>query len=174
MSIANKVNFKKGWPSSTILEKVALPPASGTLEAGMVGYLDYATGKWVLGMTQSIAGLSQIPHIFHNDATDPDVGNASADNFLSNPVKWGGVHGISLQNPLEIETTQFTSASIAVGCGLFAAAGTGLLTYGSAAATITTSNGTPAVIIGICTEASHSYPGLNYITFVPVQPFLTA
>jgi len=176
MSIANKVNFKKGWPSSTILETVALPPASGTLEAGMVGYLDYATGKWVLGMTQSIVGLSQVPHIFHNDAADGDVGNASADNFISNPVKFGGVHGISLQNPLEIETTQFTANSLLVpGAGVYAAAGTGLLTYGSLPASLTTSiGGGNKVIIGIVTEASHSYQGLNYITIVPIQPVLQA
>jgi len=175
MSIANKVNFKKGWPSSTIVETVALPPASGTLEAGMVGRLDYATGKWVLGMTQSIVGLSQIPHIFHNDAADPDVGNGSTDNFLSNPVKFGGVHGISLQNPLEIETTQFTANSLLVpGAGVFAADGTGLLTYGSLPASLTTAVSGNKVIIGIVTEASHSYQGLNYITIVPIQPVLQA
>ena len=176
MSIANKVNFKKGWPSSTIVEAVALP-VSG-LQAGMIGHIDptVEAPTWVLGMTQTAAGLSQVPYVFHNDATDGDVGNASADNFLSNPVKWGGVHGISLQNPIEFETTQFTANSLLVrGAGVYAAAGTGLLTYGSLPASLTTTiGGGNKVIIGIVTEKSHSYQGRDYITIVPIQPVLQA
>lgn len=175
MSIANKVNFKKGWPSSTIVEAVA-QPASGvtTLEAGKIGHLDTATPPaWVLGITQSAVGFAEQPYVFHNDQTDGDVGNRSSDQFLSNPVQWGGVQGISFSNPIEVETTQFAGTP-EKGDGLYAAS-TGKLTVGAtAAAPSTSTGGGDKLIIAICTEARHTYQNQPYITFIPTAPRLVA
>lgn len=159
MSIKNKVNFKKGWPSPTIIEAVA-SPASGvtTLEAGMIGHLD-ASGNWVLGMTASGGNLpNATPYIFHNDQADGDAGNASADTTISNPARYGGVHGISLQQPLVIETSQIASGytTPAIGDKLMS-------TAGKVEALTATNNR----VIGYVTEAKHTYNGLEYITFVP-------
>jgi hypothetical protein len=160
MGLALKVNFKKGWPNPSVLEAVA-PPHTGVtaLEAGMVGYKNASTGGWVLGIT----AITQVPYIFRNDQTDPDaargpgVGNSTTTNFSDtwNQVSFGGVQGIALSNPLEVQTVQFTG-SPAVGDELTAAAS------GKLATAIATN-----VVVGICTKASHTYQGKTYITFVP-------
>ena len=169
MSIKNKVNFKKGWPSPTIIEAVA-NPTSGvtTLEAGMVGHLN-AAGTWVLGtvLTNSggtIAEAYATPYIFHNDQVDGDAGNASADPLTSNPARYGGVHGISLQQPLVIETSQISTAYSTPVIGdrlavsVVADAQLGKLIKAAIQYTR---------IIGTVTEAKHTYNGIEYITFAP-------
>lgn len=155
MSIKNKVNFKKGWPSPTIIEAVANPASSvTTIQAGMIGRL--VANEWVLGMATSATDYST-PYIFHNDQVDGDAGVASADPLTSNPARYGGVHGISLQQPLVIETSQIASDfNPAVGSRLMS-------TTGTLIAAATTNNR----IIGYVTEARHTYNGIDYITFVP-------
>ena len=94
MSIKNKVNFKKGWPSPTIVEAVANVASGNTaLQAGMIGHLN-SSGEWVLGMVINAATpvpeAYATPYIFHNDYLDGDTGNYSADTTISNPAKYGG------------------------------------------------------------------------------------
>ena len=157
MSIKNKVNFKKGWPSPTIVEAVANVASGNTaLEAGMIGRL--VANEWVLGMATSATDYST-PYIFHNDYLDGDTGNYSPDTTISNPAKYGGVHGISLQQPLVIETSQIASNfDPAVGSRLISTGGTLIAAAGAAVNNR---------IIGYVTEGRHTYNGLTYITFVP-------
>ena len=163
MSIKNKVNFKKGWPSPTIVEAVA-NPTSGvtTLEAGMIGHLN-AAGTWVLGMSAGAATPSAeslaAPYIFHNDQVDGDAGVASADPLISNPARYGGVHGIGLQQPLVIETSQIASGYTTP------AIGDRLVTNTSGKVLAATTG--YGRVIGYVTEPKHTYNGIEYITFAP-------
>ena len=157
MSIKNKVNFKKGWPSPTIVEIVANPASAvTTLQAGMIGHLD-DSGNWVLGMTASGGTLpNATAFIFHNDQADGDAGVASADPLTSNPARYGGVHGISLQQPLIVETSQIASNFDPVIGDKLASTGGTLIAH-------TGSNR----VVGYVTERRHTYNGLTYITFAP-------
>jgi len=168
MSIKNKVNFKKGWPSSTIVEAVANPASTvTTLEAGMIGHLN-AAGTWVLGMTLNsggtIAEAQATPYIFHNDQADGDTGNYSADTTISNPARYGGVHGISLQQPLVIETSQISTAysTPAIGDRLAVSVAADAQLGKLIVAAISNTR-----IIGTVTEPKHTYNGIEYITFAP-------
>lgn len=104
MALTVKVNIRKGWPNASIVDTV-LPPATGvtTLEAGFVGARDYNDPEgWTLGITSQF----QEPHVFMNDQIDPDSNRgATGDDWVQ--MGLGGIRGISLNNPLEIETIQY-------------------------------------------------------------------
>ncbi len=104
MSLVPKVNIRKGWPNPSIVDTV-LPPATGvtTLEAGMVGRRNYDSPEgWVLGVSSQF----QEPVVFMNDQGDPDADRgAHAGGYVQMSV--GGIRGVSLDNPLEIETVQY-------------------------------------------------------------------
>ena len=161
MSIKNKVNFKKGWPSPTIVEAVANVASGNTaLQAGMIGHLN-SSGEWVLGMLGTGGAATEInatPYIFHNDYLDGDTGNYSPDATISNPAKYGGVHGISLHQPLVIETSQIASGYTTP------VIGNKLMALTSGKVDLATSGNR---VIGYVTEAKHDYNGLTYLTFVP-------
>lgn len=160
MSLALKVNFKKGWPNPSILEAVA--PGVAGLEAGMVGRKHPTTGAWVLGIT----GINDLPFVFRNSFGDPDaargpgIGADTANQGTWNQVAFGGIQGIALSNPIEVETVQFNPlAAPAVGNALSVG------TNGKFKIAVATE-----IIVAVCTEASHGYQGANFITFIPVAP----
>lgn len=177
MSIVNRGHFRKGWPSPQIVEKVA-QPSSGvtTLQAFKVGRLNNSTGTWDLGVN----GATQEPHVFHNDQADPDSGNVSTDPTLYTSVLFGGVHGISHQNPLIYETSQFgtTCPTGSVACGtpavgdqLFADTD-GKYYVGKTAAGASKLNS--QILIAVVTEAPHTKQGISYITVRPIHTALTS
>lgn len=164
MSLKLKVNITKGWPNPQILEETLAPNTGVTIEAGMIGSKDPATGKWRLGLP-GIAG--DVPYIFLNDSGDPDANRGAHEaGALYVQIGWGGVHGISLTQPLEIQTTQFDSAqTFAVGDQVYVHTD-GKLKRGvdSAGAKVAGStNG--AVIVGIVTVPSHTIGKSTFITF---------
>lgn len=174
MSIANRGHFRKGWPSPQIVEKVA-QPSSGvtTLQAFMIGHLDLTADTWTLG----VPALNKQGYVFHNDQADPDSGNVSTSPTLYNSVLFGGVHGISLQNPLLFLTSQYGlngSTAIAKGDALYAHTD-GKLYVGALAATpatgLSSNGGTAHVILAICTQSVQKRQGTNYIEVQPVTPY---
>jgi len=151
MSLTLKVNFKKGWPSPSIVEKVSAP-ASGvtTLEAGMVGHLN-DDGKWVLG----ISAVSQTPFVFRNSQDDPDANRGVPAGSMYVAADLGGIQGISHLNAIEYQTVQFVGTPL-VGSEL--SAGTnGKLKVAA----------TGEVIVAIVTKALHSYQDMSYIQVIP-------
>lgn len=159
MSLAIKVNFLKGWPSPTIVEKVATA-ATGvtTLEAGKVGTLD-ATGKWVLGISK----VNQVPYVFRNDQDSPDAGRAAHENDYVQ-ASFSGVQGISHNNQIEYQTIQFDGTP-AVGDRLYADTDGKLKVAVKASDDSIVANS--KVIVALCTGAPATYQGLSYITVVP-------
>ena len=160
MSLTLKVNFKKGWPSPSVVEKVAAP-ASGvtTLEAGKIGRLD-TTGKWVLG----IAAVNQPAYVFRNDQNDPDTTyNYGGSDSLATQAAYGGVQGVSLDNAIEFETIQY-SGTPAVGDQLYADTDGLLKVAVNNAGTLVTAS---KVIVATVTRGVHSYQGSSYIQVVP-------
>lgn len=160
MSLTLKVNFKKGWPSPSIVEKVA-NPASGvtTLEAGKIGRLNTA-GQWVLG----ISAVSQSAYVFRNDQGDPDAqSNNSGSDGLAVQGAFGGVQGISLDNAIEFQTVQYAGTP-AVGDQLYAD------TDGKLKVAITAAGSTSVAskpIVAVVTRGVHPYQGQSYIQVVP-------
>jgi hypothetical protein len=103
MALTVKVNIRKGWPNASIVDTV-LPPASGvTVEAGFIGYRNHLDPEgWALGITTQF----QEAYVFMNDSLDPDSNRgATSEDYIQMGI--GGVRGISLANPLEIETIQW-------------------------------------------------------------------
>ena len=156
-----KVNFLKGWPSPTIIEKSAQPATGVTIEAGMVGRLNTA-GAWVLGIT----GVSQVPYIFRNESDDVDAGKAFVPTRSWNQISWGGVQGISFNSQFEVQTSQYAGTP-AVGDQLYAD------TDGKLKVAITEAGATSQagkVIVGVVTRGVHAGTGdgpVSYIAFVP-------
>jgi hypothetical protein len=160
MPLTLKVNFKKGWPSPSIVEKVA-NPASGvtTLEAGKIGRLN-STGQWVLG----IAAVNQPAYVFRNDQGDPDTAtNNSGSDGLAVQGAFGGVQGISLDNAIEFETVQYAGTP-AIGDQLYADTDGLLKVAVNAAGTLVTAS---KVIVATVTRGVHSYQNSSYIQVVP-------
>ena len=158
MSLTLKVNFKKGWPSPSVVEKVA-NPASGvtTLEAGKIGRLD-TTGKWVLG----ISAVNQPAYVFRNDQGDPDAARGAADSS-SIQGAYGGIQGVSFDNAIEFETIQYAGTP-AVGDQLYADTDGKLKVAVNNAGTLVTAS---KVIVATVTRGVHSYQGNSYIQVVP-------
>lgn len=158
MSLTLKVNFKKGWPSPSIVEKAAAP-ASGvtTLEAGKVGHLD-TDGKWVLG----VSAVNQLPYVFRNDQNDPDAGR-SATNTGYVQGALGAIQGVALSNALEFQTVQY-AGNPAIGDQLYADTD-GKLKVAITAAGVTSV--ASKVIVATVTKGVHQYQTSNYIQVVP-------
>lgn len=160
MSLTLKVNFKKGWPSPSIVEKVA-NPASGvtTLEAGKIGHLN-STGQWVLG----VSAVNQPAYVFRNDQSDPDTQfNNSGSDGLAVQGAYGGVQGISLDNAIEFETVQYAGTP-AIGDQLYADTDGLLKVAVNAAGSLVAAS---KAIVAVVTRGVHKYQNSNYIQVVP-------
>jgi len=150
MSLNTVINIVKGWPSPSIVE--ASLPVDETVTNGL-GQGDIVTisddRKWKLGVDSVIA----TPNIINVDSTDPSTGR-SAHKAGYVQVPWGNVQGIGLNNPLEIESANYTSATYAIGDAL--SAPTGKLQKAA--------NG--EVVIGVVTRAPYTLGNFTYLTFL--------
>lgn len=164
-SLDSKVNFTKGWPSKSIVEEVLLPDSGVDIEAGFIGRRKLTDPDvWVLG----ISSLAQEPFIFRNDSDDPDASrSAHASDYKQ--VPFGGVQGISFQNPLEVETIQH-SGTIAQGDLLYADTD-GLLKVAVDSAGATQEAG--KVVLCVVTKAAYYVGEHNYIRVAPVQRYVS-
>lgn len=159
-SLLNKVNFTKGWPSKSIVEEVLLPDTGVEPEAGFIGRRKLTDPDvWVLG----VDSLEQEPFIFRNDFDDPDATrSAHASDYKQ--VPFGGIQGISFQNPLEIETIQY-GGTPSVGDLLYADTD-GLLKIDPGAS--------GNIILAVCIKAPYYVGEHNYIRVAPVQRHVSA
>ena len=167
-SLLNKVNFTKGWPSKSIVEAVLMPDSGVEIEAGFVGRRKHSNPDvWILGIT----AVQQEAFIFRNDFDDPDAARASTNPTGYVQVPIGGVQGISLQNPLEIETTQYAGTP-APGDMLYAASD-GLLKIAQLADG-SMAPASPGVAAGVV-RGPYTIGNGSYICVVPVaQRFVSA
>lgn len=151
MSLQVLVNITKGWPSPFVVEK-SLPAGSGvTLTQGLIATIA-TTGAWQLGVTS----VDQIPFVIMVDHTDPSTNRGSALPTQYVQVGYGAIHGVGLNNPLEIETAVYdTGSSYAIGDVLSAPAGT----IKKAAST--------EVVIGTVVAAPYSLGNHTYLTYIP-------
>lgn len=166
MSLEVNVNIVKGWPSPSIVEK-SLPAASGALAQGDIA-LPTASG-WALldGATKSVAIT---PFIIMVDSTDPST-NRGAFTADYKQVGYGAIHGIGLNNALEIETTNFKNDGDL----------TGEYTVGTELSVGTTSEAgelkaavSTEVVIGKVSRAPYSLGTKTYVTFIPCDPYVKA
>jgi hypothetical protein len=165
-SLKNKVNFTKGWPSKTIVEESLRPDTGVTIEAGFIGVRKHSDPDvWVLG----VLDLVDEPFVFRNDSDDPDANRPAHDAAEYKQVPFGGVQGISFQNPLEIETIQFTGTP-AVGERLYADTD-GKLKVGAGATGTTVQAG--KVIVAVVTKPLYYVGQAGYIRVVPCQRYTT-
>jgi hypothetical protein len=165
MSLLNKVNFTKGWPNPSIQEEVLMPDTGVTIEAGFIGARKQTDPDvWILG----IDALIEEVFIFRNDSTDPDAARAAATTD-SKAIPFGGVQGISFQNPLEIETIQYTG-SPAIGDQLFAH------TDGKLGIAVTKAGllvAASKVVIAVVTKPLYYVGQHGYIRVVPCQKYVS-
>lgn len=147
MSLNTVINIVKGWPSPSIVE-ASLPTDETSLGQGdIVTVTD--DRKWELGVTS----VNATPYIINVDSTDPSTGrSAHKTGYLQ--VPWGNIQGIGLNNPLEIETANYTAGTYAVNDAL--SAPTGKLKKAA--------NG--EVVVGVVTKAPYSLGNFTYLTFV--------
>lgn len=162
-SLKLKVNFTKGWPSKSIVEEVLQPDTGVLVEAGFIGRRT-TTNKWALGIT----ALTQEPFIFRNDYDDPDAGRSAPDSDTV-AVKFGGIQGISFQNPLEVETTQY-SGNPAVGDLLYAHTDGLLKIAVNAAGTLVTAS---KVVLCVVTKAGFYIGQSKFIRVSPIQRYVS-
>ncbi len=159
MSLTLKVNFKKGWPSPSIVEKVSAPAAGvTTLEAGMVGHLD-ASGKWVLG----VSGVAQLPYVFRNSQGDPDANRGVPSGAMYVAADLGGIQGIAHSNAIEYQTVQYAGAP-AVGDQLYADTDGALKVAINEAGVMVTAS---KVVVAVVTKGVHKYQDGSYIQVIP-------
>lgn len=102
-SLRNKVNFRKGWPNHSIVEDVRHPIAEFVAEAGMI--VRRSGALWAPGVNT----LHEEAFILRNDGLSPDAARGEHVSGYKQ-VPFGGLQGISLQNPLEIELVHFVEA----------------------------------------------------------------
>jgi len=166
-SLILSVNFKKGWPCPSIVDRVAQPGSGVTVFEGAVAHIDPSSDKWVLGI--SAGDVTQTPYVLWNGA------GGNGDQYHPfDPTKhyaqagYGGVQGISFINQIEVETGAFNGTP-AVGDQLYAGADGKLATC--TANTLKAAGVANAVVVAICTEASHKMASgptnVNVISFVP-------
>lgn len=153
MSLDVKVNITKGWPNPQIVED-SLPAdgsATGTvLSQGEIVHINATSGGWQRGVTS----INQTAYILLANGDDPSTGR-SAHKAGYKQVKYGNIHGVSLSNPLEIETAVFDDEdNYAINDALSAPAGTIKLAE----------NG--EVVVGIVKKTPYRLGELTYLTFV--------
>jgi hypothetical protein len=162
-SLTLKGNFKRGWPNPHIVEKVAQADstcnlASGTPLLGFMGGHLNGSGAWVLG----VSAISQQAYIFRNGVDEADAGRAATISADYIQAGYGGIQGISFDNPILVETVQFSgtpAVDTEIYCdtdGLFKAASS------------------TKVVIARVDETSHPYQGVSYLTLRPVAPYVKA
>jgi hypothetical protein len=176
-SLKLKVNFKKGWPNPSIVEKVLSADAANAvpLEAGFIVTRNATADAWALGVPK----VAEEAFILRNDQDDPDAARGPADTPSAyTQANWGGLQGISLQNPLEIETTQYAGA-IAIGDRLGCSVHDGKLyavadkdgTPKAAAGIPGYSAGDKVVAVGTATKPASFVANDEYIEWVPLRQF---
>jgi hypothetical protein len=153
MSLQVNVNIVKGWPDSTIIEKsLSSGSGVGALAQGDIVRVGTDGVTWVKGINTKY----QIPFIVMVDSADPSANRGSTDTTSYLQVAFGAIHGIGLNNALEIETTNYTPATYTVGAALSAPAG--LLKIAV----------TGEVVVGTVSKAPYSLGSKTYLTFIPV------
>lgn len=168
MSLQVEVNIVKGWPSPSVVEK-SLPVASGSLAQGDIVNID-SNGKWAkLTNAATLANIGT-PFIIMVDSTDPST-NRGAYTTDYKQVGYGAIHGIGLNNALEIETTNFDNDGDLTG---EYAIGTEL-TIGSTAGKLAAAAGSSSdPVIGRVSRAPYSLGTKTYLTFIPCEPYIKA
>jgi hypothetical protein len=159
-----KVNITKGWPNPHILEQSAdADPTTTGIEAGKIGVLN-GSNKWVLGVTS----VNQIPYVLMQDQDDPDTGRANViPDAVS--VKYGGIQGIALSNPIEIEDSQFVTNAGLVADAPVTVENTPGVDLGKLKLAV---NVGADVVVAVVRKAAYTLDGVNYLTVIPVAPHL--
>lgn len=150
MSLQVNVNIVKGWPDASIVEK-SLSSSVALVQGDIVRVGTNGT-SWSKGITAK----HQIPFIVMVDSTDPSTNRGTTDSTSYLQVAFGAIHGIGLNNALEIETTNYTSATYTVGTALSAPAG--LLKIAASG----------EFVVGSVSRAPYSLGSKTYLTFIPV------
>lgn len=183
MGFALKLNFIKGWPNPAIHEVAALAANSteyGQIDEGKIAVLD-ANEKWNITSLQgaAIAGTPSLafrmPYILWNGAAkdgDQGVPFDVTQHFVQ--VQYGSIQGIAFDNPMLVETSQytgtpavFTELSVDLNGKLVTAVSTDLVVAIVHKAVHKIGAGVPG--------ASASTSSLNMIGFRPLgQPYIKA
>ena len=168
MSLEVNVNIVKGWPSPTIVEK-SMAAASGSLAQGDI--VKPTASGWALidGGTKTVANFAT-PFIIMVDSTDPST-NRGAFTADYKQVGYGAIHGIGLNNALEIETTNFANDGDLSG---EYAAGVELTVGTSGAVGELKAASSSDVVIGKVSRAPYSLGTKTYVTFIPCDPYVKA
>jgi hypothetical protein len=151
MSLNTVINITKGWPSPSIVE--ASLPVDETV-TDVLGQGEVVTisddRKWKRG----VASVNATPYIITVDSDDPSTGR-SAHKAGYKQVPWGAVQGISLSNPLEIETAFYKADdTYAIGSALSAPTGKVQLAEDG------------EVVVGVVVKTPYSLGNFTYLTFV--------
>jgi len=157
MSLQVNVNIVKGWPSASVVEKSL--SAAVAVAQGDIVYISSA-GQW----EKAAASAAKEAFIIMADSTDPSTGRTSTNPNSYTQIAYGAVHGLSLSNALEIETTRYTGSSFAPNTELTLDGTTGAL---KAAASTN-------VVVGRCTTGFVQIGDRKYITFAPCAPYAKA
>lgn len=158
MSLAKKLNFIKGWPNPHILEHSGPPAAGVTVDEALIAHRNSA-GAWVLG----ISDRTQLPFVLWNGAAgDGDQGVAFSKTASSQQVRYGGVQGIALSNPIEFQTAQYAGTPV-FGDGLYADTD-GVLKVCTGSATVASK-----IVVAYVSKGVTASPtaNVNMITVVP-------
>jgi hypothetical protein len=158
MSLKLKLNFIKGWPNPHIDEFIGKAAANVAVDEGKIARRD-ANGNWLLG----ISAQNQVPYVLWNGAArDGDHGVPFDKTASTQQVKWGGIQGISHNNPIEYETAQYAGNPV-FGDSLYADTD-GVLKICAGSASVSNK-----VIVATVTQGVHQSPGsgVNMITVVP-------
>ena len=138
----------------------------------MVGRRNYLSPEgWVLGVSSEF----QEPHVFMNDQGDPDASRGTTDSSSYTQMGLGGVRGISLSNPLVIETIQYVQHG-----GIDPAPGDMLYanTAGKLSVAQLAGNGAIVVanqvIIGIVHKGPYKVGTTTYIAWAPIAAKLVS
>jgi len=148
MSLNTVINIVKGWPNPYIVE-ASLPTEEDALGQGDIVTIS-DDRKWELGCDD----VNSTPYIINVDSTDPSTGR-SAHQAGYVQVPWGNIHGIALNNALEIETSNYTADTYTIGTALSAPTGTLQVAE----------NG--EVVVGVVTKAPYTLGNFTYLTFIP-------
>lgn len=163
MSLAIKLNFVKGWPNPHINEFVSNNTAAAVaVDEGKIAHRS-STGAWVLG----VSAVGQDGYVLWNGAArDGDHGVSFDSTKTFQQVRWGGIQGISLDNPIEFETSQY-SGTPTFGQGLYAHTDGKLYPAVEADGSFITGAASKPIVAYV-TQGVHSSPGgTSMITVVP-------
>lgn len=168
MSLTLKVNFLKGWPCPSIVDKVGAISTTNPLDAqnlteGSIAQLD-VSGNWVrpvLAPNNARAQDALLYILWNGAAGDGDQNHGyPVANASFGQVGWGGVQGIALVNQIEVESAQY------LGTPVF----NDPLTYDTATGKLQVA-AAGQLVIAICTRGVHKMASdtgsADVISFIP-------